>query len=118
LLLDNREIRLDEEPAVETRDRSLEMERLEQHGHAARRPAAGDGEADAGGVQGADGLLRSLGQYFLLVDERAVDVREYERDFLPLRHQDLARGQSSGRQARPSRAINSAAAAGPLLPAT
>ena len=119
LLLDDREIRLDEEPAVEARDRGIEMERLEQHGHAARRPAAGDSEADAGGVQGSDGLLRSLRQYFLLVDERAVHVREYERNFpaaAPSRPQ--RRGQSSGRQARPSRAINSPAAAGPLPPAT
>jgi hypothetical protein len=54
------------------------MERLEQHGHAARRPTAGDSEADAGRVQGTDSILRSFRQYFLLVDERAVHVREYE----------------------------------------
>src|SRR4026208_635209 len=38
-------------PAVEAGDRGVDRERVEQHGHAERRPAAGDGEADAGLAQ-------------------------------------------------------------------
>jgi hypothetical protein len=52
-----REVRLDDEPAVEAGDRRIELERIEQHGHAHGRPAAGDGEADAGLAQALHGGL-------------------------------------------------------------
>ena len=84
-----------------------------------RRPAAGDGEADAGVVQALHGVLRAFGQHLLFGDERAVHVRQHQGDLSLLCHRiSPAFAQSSGRQARPSRASNSSAAAGPLPPAT
>ena len=53
-------------------------ERLEQHGHAARRPAAGDGESDVGLVELAHRRPRALGDHLVRRDERPVDVGENE----------------------------------------
>jgi hypothetical protein len=84
----------------------------------ARRPAAGDGEADAGVVQCLNGGLRGLRQHLLLADEGAVDIRYHQRDLAFFAHLRLCLfAQSKRRRARPSRASSSSAAAGPLLPA-
>ena len=47
-LLDHVHVAIDDEPAVERGDRRLEVERVDQHRHAARRTAARDREQDAG----------------------------------------------------------------------
>ena len=78
--LDDREIGIDEHAAVEAGDGALQRERLDQHAHAARRPAAGDGEHDAGIVQRTRRRLRRLGQHLVLGDQRAVHVRQQKAD--------------------------------------
>src|SRR5262249_17923485 len=81
-------------------------------------PAAGDGEADACLAQPLHGSLRTLSEHLLLIDERAVHIRQDERNLPLVCHKTLVvTSQSSGRQARPSRASSSSAAAGPFLPA-
>ena len=54
VLFNDRHVGSDEGAAVEGRDRGLERQRLDQHGHAAGRPPAGDREADARLVQAMD----------------------------------------------------------------
>ena len=76
LLFDDREIRLDEQPAVEARDRRFELQLVEQHCHALRRPATGDGEANAGAMQALDRRLGALRQHLVFGDQRAVHVRQ------------------------------------------
>ena len=118
LLFDDRQVSPDEQPAVEAGNRRIQAERVEQRGHAARRPTAGDGEADAGAVQRLNGGLRALRQNLLFGHERAVNIRSHQGDLASFAHLRLrVFGQARGRQARPSRASSSSAAAGPLLPA-
>ncbi len=74
-------------------------------------------------MQAVDGGLGAFGQHLVLGDERAVDVGQDQRDLGRFCHDilGLSRGRRaqlvSGRQARPSRASSSSAAAGPSLPA-
>ena len=86
--LDHGEVGIDEHAAVEAGDGALQSERLDQHAHAARRPAAGDGERNAGVVQLPDRRLRRLGQHLVLGDQRAVHVRQQKAD-VPLRRSRL-----------------------------
>src|SRR5262249_52091513 len=111
------EAALKNRPAVEAGDRSFNIEHIEQHGHAERRPAAGYGETDARLLQRAHRLARPLGQYLFFGDEGAIHVRQHQRNPALLCHRSLGFAQSSGHQERPSRASSSSAAAGPLLPA-
>ena len=74
-------IRLDEDPAIESGNRGAQSQWIDQHRHAARRAATGNRKSDACVLQGPHGTLRARRQYFLLSDERAVDIGEYKRDF-------------------------------------
>ena len=58
-LLDDVMVGLDDEPAVEGRDRRRERERLDEHRHPARRPAARHREVDAGVVERVHGRDRA-----------------------------------------------------------
>ena len=58
LLLEDVHVPVDHEAAVEGGDGCLQVERIDEHLHALRGPAAGDGEQDAGVVEpvyGRDG---------------------------------------------------------------
>ena len=78
LLLQDGEVALDKQPAVEACDRRFDVERVEQHGHAERRPTAGYGETDARLLQRDNRLACPLGQYFLFCDEGAIHIRQHE----------------------------------------
>ena len=86
LLLQDGEVALDKQPAVEAGDRSFNIEHIEQHGHAERRPAAGYGETDARLLQRAHRLARPLGQYLFFGDEGAIHVRQHQRNLALLCH--------------------------------
>src|SRR6202035_6026060 len=62
--------------AVEARDRRGELERFDEHGHAARRAAAGDGEKYPGLPQLRDRGDGPIGEDLVLGYQRAVDVGE------------------------------------------
>ena len=79
-LLDDLEVGLDDEPAVEGRNRRREREGLDEHRHAARRPPARHGEVDSGVVERVHGGDRARRQLLLFVDEGSVDVGEHEPD--------------------------------------
>ena len=79
-LLDHLHPGLDDETAVERRDRRPKRERLDEHRHAARRPPARHREVDPRVVQLVHRLDRAIGEHLLLRDERAVDVREQQLD--------------------------------------
>ena len=89
LLRKDREIPFDEQSAIEASDRCVEIERIEQHGHAAWRAAAGDREADAGMLQGFDGVLGASCQNLLFSYERAVHVCKDQRNLPSHCHDDL-----------------------------
>ncbi len=74
VLLDHREIAVDQRTAVERSDRQLQIERNEQHPHAERRPAAGDGERDATRAQRAHCIGCRGRDLLVLSNECAVDV--------------------------------------------
>ncbi len=80
MLLDDLHLRLDDEAAVEAGERRPKCERLDEHGHAARRPAARHGEVDPRVVQVVNRLDRAFRERLVLSDERPVDVREQELD--------------------------------------
>src|SRR6516164_8060453 len=86
LLLQYGEVALDKQPAVEAGDRRFNIERIEQHGHAERRPAAGYGETDARLLQRAHRPARPLGQYLFFGDEGAIHVGQHERNLTLLWH--------------------------------
>ena len=75
LLLDDGELRRDEESPIEASDRRIKSQVIEQHSHAPRWPAAGNGEADAHLAQMLHGGLGASREHFLLVHERAVHIR-------------------------------------------
>ena len=66
--------------AVEGGDGRFEVEGLDQHLHAAGRPAAGDGEEDAGVAQAAHGGDGLVGEDLVLGDQGAVDVGQEQAD--------------------------------------
>src|SRR5215472_11149830 len=66
LLLQDGSIPLDEKSAIKAGNRRIELEGVEQHGHAERRTAAGDREADAGIMQPANGGFSAWGQHLVL----------------------------------------------------
>src|SRR5215472_6966366 len=56
LLLQDRQVAMNKEPAVEARNRCVELKRIKQHRHAPRWPTAGYGETNAGAVQGTNSI--------------------------------------------------------------
>src|SRR5215468_5275898 len=116
LLLQDREIPFHEEPAVEAGDRRIEPQRVEQHGHAERRPATGDREADAGAPQ-LRFSARFVNSFCSLTSEPSTSASTREIFRFATIRTSVTLAQSSGLQTRPSRASNSSAAAGPLPPA-
>ncbi len=76
LLLDHIQLRVDDEPAVERRERCPKSQRLDEHGHAPGRAAAGDCKADSRVVQRVDSLDGARRQRLVRRHERPVDVRE------------------------------------------
>jgi hypothetical protein len=79
-LLDHRHVRIDQYPAVERGDRGRDGQRLDEHGHAPRRTAAGDGEQDPGLAELVYGFDGPVGQDLVRGHERAVDVRQKQPD--------------------------------------
>ena len=80
MAFDDGKVWMDEHAAVEAGDGALQIEGLDQHAHAAWRPAAGDGEENAGAAQFTDHFLRRLGRHLVLGDQRAIHVREQKSD--------------------------------------
>ena len=103
LLFQDGEIAFDKEAAVEPSDRRIDVEHLKQHGHAKRRPAARNSETDTRVMQRVHGVVRPFGQDLLFGDERAVHIRQHQRNLALPCHWSLGPAQSSGRHARPSR---------------
>src|SRR5580700_36689 len=75
---DGFEIRLNDYTAVECRDRLVELQRFDQHGHPLRRAPAGDGELDTGLAQFEDRLNRALGENFVVGHQCAIHVGDHE----------------------------------------
>ncbi len=67
-------------PAVEGGDRRPEIERLHEHLHATRGPAARDGEDDAGVAQPVDGGDGAVGEDLVVGDQRPVHVGQQQAD--------------------------------------
>ena len=80
VLLDDVEVRLDDEAAVEPRERRLDRERLDEHLHPPRRAPARDREVDARLVERVDGVDRARGEGLVRAHERPVHVRQDELD--------------------------------------
>ena len=72
--LDHREVGIDEDAAVKACDSALQSERLDQHAHATWRPAAGNGERNAGVKQLPGRRLCRRCQHLVLGNQRAVHV--------------------------------------------
>jgi hypothetical protein len=104
---------------VQACDGRVEAQRLDQHRHSLGRAAAADGKADARLPQQSYGPLRALGQHLVVRNERAVHIRQEQRDLVRRRHRRSLRGGRApmGCQAYPSRASSRSAASGPRLPA-
>ena len=79
-LLDHRHVPVHHDAAVKGGDRGREVERLDQHRHAARRPAAGDREQDPGLAQLAHGIHGPVGEDLVRCHQRAVDVGQDQFD--------------------------------------
>ncbi len=78
-LLGNRlEIGGNNHAAIKARDRLRDFQGLDQHLHAARRPAAGNPKQDAGIVQLLNCLDGAGSEDFVLGDERAIDIGDDE----------------------------------------
>ena len=92
-----------EDPAVEGRDRRPQPQWIDQHRHAARRPAAGDGKRDAGGLQCLHGRISARGQHLVLGDEGAIHIGKHQRDFrrARLRHRRTPNPAACSRPRRP-----------------
>ena len=82
VLLEDRHVPVHHQAAVEGGDRRLEVERLDEHLHAAGRAAAGDGEEDAGVAQAVHGGDGVVGQDLVLGDQRPVHVGQEQADGL------------------------------------
>ncbi len=82
VLLHDLQVAVDHHAAVEGGDRRVDVERLEQHLHAAWRATAGQGEDDTGLAQGAHRRDGGVGEDLLPGDERAVHVGQEEADRL------------------------------------
>ncbi len=114
VLFDDRHVGLDEDRAVESADRRLERQRLDQHRHAARRPPARDGKRDSCVLNRFDRRPRSRGQHLVFGQQRAVHIRDHQRH---VRHARTTFGYAMGLHCRPSRPSSASASAGPVLPA-
>jgi hypothetical protein len=79
-LLDHRHVTIYQQPAVEGGDRGLDVERLDQHRHAPRGPAAGDREQDPGLAEPMHCVDSPVGQHLVLRHQRAVDVGQKQPD--------------------------------------
>jgi hypothetical protein len=79
VLFDDRHVGPDENPAVEACNGRPQGERLDQHRHAARRPAAGDGKGNPNRIQRLHRRLRALRQHLVFGDERAIYIGNEER---------------------------------------
>ena len=110
-----------ENPAIESCDRGAEPQRLDQHRHAARRPATRDRKGDPRRMQRVNGRRRARGQQLVWCDQSAIHIGQDERHAHGGRrscHQDCSGGALvMGRQLRPSRVKRASASAGPELPA-
>src|SRR5260221_12280559 len=82
LINDGLKIVQDQLAAIERCQRLSELQRIDEHGHAARGPSARDGELDSGFPQTRDGFYRALRQHFLLRDEGSIDIRYHHSDRL------------------------------------
>src|SRR5262249_26368026 len=105
---DDGQVGLDDDPAVERRHRPVDLERVDQHAHAARRPSARDREERAALVRPLDRLDRARRQRLALRDERPVDVRKQRRD----RGRHLAIRSTHGVRTLPGARSRYAASAG------
>src|SRR5262249_3794369 len=74
--LDYGEIGVDEDAAIETGDRAIDLEGINEHRHAARRPAARDGKADVLLMQRMDGNPCPFRQGLVTRDERPIHIGE------------------------------------------
>ncbi len=84
--LDDREIRVNKDAAVEAGDSALEIERLDQHAHAARRASAGIGKRKARVMQRRSCCLCRFGEHLVVGNQCPVYVGQQETDVaLPLR---------------------------------
>ena len=111
---DHAHVRVDVDAAIEAGDLTLELQRLDEHLHAARRPTAGERKRDACAPKLLSRGDRILGEHFLLRDQGAVHVGDDQAN-----HDLRSVGGTTGRHLRPpSRAISSSAAGGPSLPET
>src|ERR1700733_8529654 len=72
---------LDENPTIEPGDWGSQSQWIDQHRHAARRPAAGNRKGDTCRLESLHSCTRARRQHFLRSDERAVDVGKDKRDF-------------------------------------
>src|SRR5262249_19383660 len=79
VLLDDRHIGPDEDPAVESGDRRLQIERPDEHPHATWRPATGDRKGNACGVERLHRLGRARGQHLVGGDPGAGHLGPGER---------------------------------------
>jgi hypothetical protein len=82
VLLDYAHVAIDDQAAVEAAEQ-LQIQRRRDHRHAARRPARHRGQADPGLAQLPGRSDRRRHHRLVMVDERAVDIGDDERN--PLR---------------------------------
>jgi hypothetical protein len=75
-LLDHVQVFVHEHAAVEGGDRGAQLERLDQHLHAAGRTPAGDRKGDAGGAETPDGVERARSENLVVCDQRAIHVSQ------------------------------------------
>ncbi len=66
--------------AVEAGHGCRDVERIDEHCHALRGPTAGDSEENIVFFQHPYCLDGGLGQFFVFIDKRAVDIGEDETD--------------------------------------
>jgi hypothetical protein len=80
-LLYRRQIGIDDRAPIIAAERQSEPQRFDQHALAEGRPAAADREMNPSLAQPSDGRDRARCQRLVGSDQRAVDIRDDERDF-------------------------------------
>ena len=79
-LVEDLQRRRDDRAAIESGNRDRDAERIDQHAQPEGRTAAHDREADAARMQRGHRRARALRHAFLRRHQRAVDIRDHQRD--------------------------------------